>query len=462
MKIFALCLGITLLSPISPSVSAQAGAQESGLGIEAGDSIVFLGDSITHQALYTQYLETFFLTRYPDRRLHFHNAGVSGDRAADALARFDDDVAAHQPKVVTLLLGMNDGAYEDFHPETFQQYAEGMSSLLDRIEAIGARPIVLSPTMFDHHQLGLKMQDPEFRFRDRSFSPQYNALLAFYGAWLRERSGERGLLFADQWAPMNAHTFSIRRATPDFTLVPDAIHPAPAGHFLMAYELLWQIGPERRGVSSIVVTPRGNRWRSSPEVEDLEVSENRDRVTFTHRAGSLPWVVPESAWEGTKKWDAEPGARIGYEMTKAGHRLSNERLKIAGLAAGQYEIRIDGESIGEFSHLSLGAKIELQANDKTPQYQQALAVAELNRQRNDEAVRPLRDLWAKVKGLRRRAAETAGQEKPVDLEAGYEALKPRIQELQESGRAFEAQLYELVQPQARRYEIVRVPENTDR
>ena len=57
------------------------------LDLQDGDTFVFLGDSITHQCLYTQYVENFFYTRYPDRKIHFHNAGVSGDRAGDALAK---------------------------------------------------------------------------------------------------------------------------------------------------------------------------------------------------------------------------------------------------------------------------------------------------------------------------------------------------------------------------------------
>jgi len=56
--------------------------------LKDGDTVVFLGDSITHQCLYTQYLEDFFYTRLPGTHVHFHNAGVNGDRAADALARF--------------------------------------------------------------------------------------------------------------------------------------------------------------------------------------------------------------------------------------------------------------------------------------------------------------------------------------------------------------------------------------
>src|SRR5690242_15012298 len=36
------------------------------LDLKDGDTVVFLGDSITHQCLYTQYLEDFFYTRYPN------------------------------------------------------------------------------------------------------------------------------------------------------------------------------------------------------------------------------------------------------------------------------------------------------------------------------------------------------------------------------------------------------------
>jgi lysophospholipase L1-like esterase len=61
--------------------------------------------------LYTQYIEDLLLHRATLKsRIRFHNAGVGGDRAKDALNRFDEDVAAYKPKYVTILLGMNDGA----------------------------------------------------------------------------------------------------------------------------------------------------------------------------------------------------------------------------------------------------------------------------------------------------------------------------------------------------------------
>src|SRR5580704_8148564 len=84
--------------------------------LKDGDGIVFYGDSITHQRLYTQYIGDYFYTRYPHMRLRLHNAGVSGSVAWEALERFDRDVAAYKPKYVLVLLGMNDGNHEPFNP----------------------------------------------------------------------------------------------------------------------------------------------------------------------------------------------------------------------------------------------------------------------------------------------------------------------------------------------------------
>ena len=119
------------------------------LELQDGDSIVFLGDSITHQRLYTQYVEDFFYTRFPEMRLKFHNSGVGGAKAWDALQRFDRDVAAYKPKYVTVLLGMNDGRYQAYNEEIFQTYHADMTTLIDRINEIGAVPILMTPTMFD-------------------------------------------------------------------------------------------------------------------------------------------------------------------------------------------------------------------------------------------------------------------------------------------------------------------------
>jgi len=49
--------------------------------IRDGDRVVFLGDSITEQRLYTTYIEAYTLARHPEWKLTFRNVGWGGDTA---------------------------------------------------------------------------------------------------------------------------------------------------------------------------------------------------------------------------------------------------------------------------------------------------------------------------------------------------------------------------------------------
>jgi len=66
---------------------------------------------------------------YPDRHIHFRNAGVSGDKARDVLARFDEDIAKFKPKYATILIGMNDGEYTPFEDRIFNTHKKDMTEL---------------------------------------------------------------------------------------------------------------------------------------------------------------------------------------------------------------------------------------------------------------------------------------------------------------------------------------------
>ena len=52
-----------------------AGALAGDFLIRNGDRVVFLGDSITEQRLYTTYIEAYTLARHPDWTLTFRNVG---------------------------------------------------------------------------------------------------------------------------------------------------------------------------------------------------------------------------------------------------------------------------------------------------------------------------------------------------------------------------------------------------
>ena len=440
----------TALAPLMAQQPAAAPAPEfkaapAEIDLKDGDSVVFLGDSITHQCLYTQYVEDFFYTRYPERRIHFHNSGVGGDRAADALARFDDDVAAFKPKYVSILLGMNDGGYTKFEPQIFETYEKGMTELLEKIAGISAAAVPMTPTM--HDARAARMRKPA-EPRDS----YYNSVLAFYGAWLREQGSQRGLSFVNMYGPLNNFTIEQRRQDPKFTMIPDAVHPGPAGHFIMASAIISDVirkGPVFTLNIRPGMDPKKAILAGNGKAENVEIAP--DKISFTFKANALPWVVPADAKDGVK-------------LTHAGHRYGQERLTCPGLKPGKYELKIDDQVVGAYADAQLAFGVELEENEKTPDFQQALKVATLNKERNDKAVHPLRDLWLKRKIARLQLAKAeqsgnkdAADAKRAEIEKWLPEFKAGVAEKIALAKQFEDEIYQANQPVARKYELTRVP-----
>ncbi len=409
------------------------------LDLQDGDTLVFLGDSITHQCLYTQYVEDYFYTRFPQRRIRFYNAGVSGDKAGDALARFEEDVKAQQPDYVTVLLGMNDGTYRHFDRETFDRYETDMTTVIEKIGEAQATAILMGPSMYDAR---VSMERPPRWVADdpaqvKQVTGYYSAVLAFYGAWCRDQATHRGLGYVDMQGPMEQLTRAQRITEPGFTMIPDAVHPDANGQAVMAFCLLEQMRAQRQ-VTAVTARRVRGKWRvTSGTGEISDVSGDDDRLTFSFHASALPWVVP-------------PEAAQGFAMTKAGHKLSNERLVVSGLAPGRYDLLIDGTKVGTYPYTQLGAKIELQANSATPQYQQALAVAKLNQERNEKAIHPLRNTWAQLRNKFTRPGKI-GTDEYAEYRVSFDK---EITQLNRLAVDYEEKIYQANQPQTRTYEIV--------
>jgi len=410
--------------------------------LQDGDSLVFLGDSITHQCLYTQYVEDYFYTRYPHMRLKIHNAGVGGAQAWDAIDRFDRDIAAYKPKYVTILLGMNDGHYRPFHQETLDLYHTKMTELLNKLDEIGTTPILMTPTMFDSRADRLR------RKRDPKTVEFYNSVLAYFGSWLREQAQDRGYGFVDMYSPLNNLTMAERKTDPNFTMIKDAIHPGPSGQLVMAVAILNDMKVEKL-VSNINITinkkGKANGKMRRGELSNLKVLD--DGIEFTALAESLPLVIPEEA-------------AIGVKLTKLGHRYSREALEVHGLKPGKYSLTIDGEEVGQYGAQALERHIELQANSKTPQYQQAAQVAELNKQRNAGPVREKRGIWSQYQRYARvlRALEATPDDEKLkasaeDWKTKLGDVEARIASAEAKAKELEDQIFEVNQPKPRTYRL---------
>ncbi|HLE56704.1 MAG TPA: SGNH/GDSL hydrolase family protein, partial [Rhodothermia bacterium] len=216
--------------------------------IRDGDRVVFLGDSITEQRLYTTYIEAYALSRHPDWKLSFRNAGWGGDTAwlrmrlgTDEVQLFaaDDakqtemvkrsvgfglerDVLSLKPTVVFVKFGMNDHHYQSFRPDILRAYVHAQTEIARLLTAGGARVVFLTPQPIEE-----KRADPDQDVRNQSLRKFSDAL--------GEVAARANALFIDQFDPymvvMMASTAStIGRG--------DAIHPGSAGQTLMAWIIL--------------------------------------------------------------------------------------------------------------------------------------------------------------------------------------------------------------------------------
>src|SRR5690606_25404088 len=71
------------------------------------------------------------------------NAGVAGDRVADLLARWDRDVVAFEPEVLTVLVGVNDVM---LRPATkLPAFEAGYRALLERVPPSVERLVLAEP-----------------------------------------------------------------------------------------------------------------------------------------------------------------------------------------------------------------------------------------------------------------------------------------------------------------------------
>jgi lysophospholipase L1-like esterase len=247
------------------------------------DRIVFYGDSITEQQLYTNYVESYLASRYPELKLTFFNAGWGGDTAPGAVRRLERDVLSLNPTVVTLCFGMNDGRYCPPTDEIRATYVVGMRDLVARLKAAGVRPVLLTPGMVDERQ-----------------NPSLGAAHYNQGG-LRILADEVLKLAAHEELPvydlhklMNDVDARAKAATPDFCMIPDSVHPDPAGHLVMAYGLLCALGvPPRQ--QAVTVDCAAGTVTAGAGLQVGRYQKEPHGFGFSLRLDSLPFFVEPDA-----------------------------------------------------------------------------------------------------------------------------------------------------------------------
>jgi lysophospholipase L1-like esterase len=402
--------------------------------IRDGDHVVFLGDSITEQRLYTTYIEAYALTRHPDWRLTFRNVGWGGDTSwlrqrarPDEKQLFAADEASQQkivedsvgrglrrdllplkPTFVTVKFGMNDHSYQAFREDIFRAYVRSQTEIAKVLEANGARVAFLTPQPIED-----KRPDPDKDVRNQS--------LRQFSDGLKDVAAKSSATYVDQFDPFMKILLRERASNPpSFIGGGDAVHPGPVGHTLMAWAVLKGLGAPAM-VSRMDIDAAGRKVVAAERcrVDALKVSDGT--ISFDRLDEALPMPVDDRA-------------EAALKLAPILDDLDRYELQIRGLTSGDYDVSVDGESAGKVSAEELAKGWNL-ANAPGPITKQAREVLKLVFDKNNAFFRRWRDVqlfnppgWLQGPEVEtRRAAELAQIDAQVaELEAQIDkARKPK-------------------------------------
>lgn len=345
-----------ILAALAVAVSLPIGASQAAppaLQLKEGDVWVMAGDSITAQRLHTNYIEAYYRTRNPKLQLHFRNSGIGGNRTGNVIKRFDYDIAAWKPTIVSVELGMNDAS------GPVEQYINGMREIIGKIRAIGAQPVLISSSPVDDGSIIGDWRSPRCEnlhaFTEALqklateeqvvFVDQYHALVDLWGK--NRRAGAEAAEKAGTpppVAPPVAVGTPAKPAPLRPSLIPlggDPVHPGPVGQYTMAAAILAGLGAPGE-VSSATISAEG-KVVEAKRCKITEAAVKDGTISFTRLDEAGPWPIL-------------PAAKTAVQVLPKMLNLSSYTLKVTGLRDdANYAVTFDGQPAATVSGKELAA-----------------------------------------------------------------------------------------------------------
>lgn len=301
--------------------------------LRQGDRMVFLGDSITQQRIYTRYVMNYFALRHPELGVTFRNAGVGGDTAIGGIKRLNTDVLNAKPNVVSICFGMNDAGYAAFDEARYEAYLAAMTVLLYDLRQQGVKVVLLTPGPVDPDK-GASWLDWRM----------YNDVLRRYADGVKELAKRKGVPVYDIYSLMLDVQTRAKAADAGFTMIPDAVHPSPPGQALMAYGLLKALGCDEPASGLEIDATSRTVSADRCAVDDLWVTA--DAVRFVRRDEALPTY-----------FDPEAAAVFGYAPIV--EELNRYPFRVTGLRKGRWRLTVEGMEVGTFTAEALAEGVNL-------------------------------------------------------------------------------------------------------
>jgi lysophospholipase L1-like esterase len=415
--------------------------------LKDGDIWVMAGDSITAQHLHSNYFEAFCHARYPKLTFAFRNSGVGGHTIPSTLARFEYDVAAWKPTVISVELGMNDSG-----GTPTDRFVSNMETMVKRIRSVNARPVIFAASPVNDGTTTARLAGRNVRLDEYAtalkgycmkekvpYADQFHALVDVWGKnkprenLANSVTSLKGLASDDSVAGVEHLRAFLAAQEKDpvkaVSMQGDPVHPGPPGQLMMAAALLKLLGAESFVSSTTIDTAGAKADTKGCTVSNVKVSDGV--LAFDRLDDCLPFPIPDDA-------------RVVLPLAPDVLALSRYTLAVAHLPAGDYQLKIDGVACGRFSARDLAMGVNLTSLPNNPKATNPIADqgrAILKAVADKELV------VSKWRGLSQRAH---ANDADPNLKDDLAALTKKVEEA-------DAKIREAAKPRTRRFLVEPVP-----
>ncbi len=227
---------VLLVCAVAAAAVVVGGADEPSRANPQQDvTLVLFGDSTTAPRGDLAIFGTLLQKLLPD--VAVVNAGVGGNSTADARLRFEQDVLAREPDVVTVAFGINDAAVDVWKGHTeprvpIETYRANLRYFVATLKGKGSRPVLMTPNPLAWTPKLIELYGkPPY---EPGNADGLNVLLADYAEVVRTVAKEEDVPLVDVWQLFKEHQSKY----PNESLLLDGMHPNARGHRLIADALM--------------------------------------------------------------------------------------------------------------------------------------------------------------------------------------------------------------------------------
>lgn len=235
-----------LLIALAPFANGQ-------LIFKENERVLWLGDSVTANGTHIGLIDGYIITQHPKLNITNMPCGLSSETACglsepihpwprpNVHERLDRAIEKLEFDTAIICYGVNDGIYYPFSSERFETYQKGITKLIKKLQAGGAKVIALTPAPFDAGSFPSDklLPEGEKEYGYTKVYKDYNEVMKRYAKWVLEESPAD--LKIDITNPLTEAIAAKRKVDPTFKSG-DGVHPNDEAYAMLATILLKALG----------------------------------------------------------------------------------------------------------------------------------------------------------------------------------------------------------------------------